>query len=234
MRPTLPLLALLLALPLAAPVSAQEGRREPPRRIVVAGEGRVDAVPDRATLTAGVQTEAIRAADALAANSEAMRAVFAALEAAGVDARDVQTSQFGIDPVWDDGGDSGQPRVRGYSASNMVTIRVRDVTRIGAVIDAVGGAGANRILGVGFEIAEPRAQLDEARRRAVADARARAELLAEAAGVALGPVASIREGGREGPGPMLRMEAMAADAGAPIAQGTVAVEAQVEIIYRIE
>jgi hypothetical protein len=229
MRPILAALALAAAL-LAPPASAQDD--EPRRRIVVSGEARVEAPPDRATFTAGVQAEALQAGDALAASGEAMRAVLAALEAAGVAAADLQTSQLSVDPVWEDGGAGGQPRVRGYAASNLVTVRVRDVAALGALIDTVGAAGANRVFGIAFEIAEPRAALDEARRRAVADARARAELLAEAAGVTLGQVLAIREGGL-GPAPMMRAEAMA-DAAAPVAEGVVAVDARVEIVFAIE
>ncbi len=231
MRSTLAVLA-LSALPFAAPASAQDVAPQPPRQIVVGGEGRIEAAPDVATVTAGVQAEATQAAAALGASSEAMQAVFGALAAAGIAPEDMQTSQIGVDPVWDNG-DNGQPRVRGYSATNTVSIRVRDVSRLGAVIDAVGAAGANRIFGIGFDIGEPRMQLDAARRLAVQDARARAELLAEAAGVTLGPVMSIREGVRGGgPAPMFARAEM--DAAPPVAEGVVAIETSVEIVYAIE
>jgi len=225
MRPTLALIA-LLALPLAAPLAAQEA----PRVITVTGEGRIEAAPDLATLTAGVQSEALTAAPALAATSQAMQAVFDALAAAGIAPADMQTSQLSIDPVW---AEDGSGRIRGYSASNLVTIRVRDVARLGAVIDAASAAGANRVFGIGFELAEPRAQADAARERAVADARAKAELLAKAAGVTLGPVLSIREGGEPAPGPMFARAEMA-DAAAPVAQGVVGIDARVEIVYGLD
>lgn len=232
MRPSLAVLA-LIALPFAAPAGAQQAAPpQPPRQIVVSGEGRVEAAPDVATVTAGVQAEATQAADALGASSAAMRAVFDALAGAGIAPEDMQTSQIGVDPVWDDGS-AGQPRVRGYSATNTVAIRVRDVSRLGAIIDAVGAAGANRIFGIGFDVDEPRAQLDAARRLAVQDARARAELLAEAAGVTLGPVLSIRENvGGGGPAPMFARAEM--DAAPPVAEGVVGIETSVEIIYAIE
>lgn len=226
MRRHLVLLA-VLALPLAAPAMAEDA----PRQIVVTGEGRVEAAPDIATVTAGVQTEATEAAPALAATSEAMRAVFDALAAAGIAPSDMQTSQLSVDPVWADDG-AGVSRVRGYSASNLVTIRVREIGELGAVIDAVGKAGANRVFGIAFELAEPRAQLDAARERAVADARAKAELLATAAGVKLGAVQSIRESGDSAPGPMFARAEM--DAAPPVAEGVVGLEARVEIVYGIE
>jgi hypothetical protein len=221
--------ALTLLLLAAAPAASAQ---EPPRRLVVTGEARVEAAPDLASFTAGVQSEALQAAEALAATGTTMRAVLAALEAEGIAAADVQTSQLSVDPLWDDPGDGRQPRVRGYAASNLVTVRVRDVARLGTLIDAAGSAGANRVFGIAFEIAEPRAQLDEARRRAVADARAKAELLAEAAGVALGPVLSIREGGDGGPLPMMARAEAAMDT--PVAPGVVGIEARVEIVYAIE
>lgn len=227
MRRHLALLA-VLALPLAAPVAAEET----PRRIVVTGEGRVEAAPDLATVTAGVQTEAAAAAPALAATSAAMRSVFEALAAAGIAPADMQTSQLSVDPVWADDG-AGVSRVRGYSASNLVTIRVREIAQLGAVIDAVGAAGANRVFGIAFELSEPRAQLDAARERAVADARAKAELLAKAAGVTLGPVQSIRESGDAAPRPMFARAEMDV-AAAPVAEGVVGLEARVEIVYGIE
>lgn len=226
MRQTLALTALLLALPLAGAQAAEEA----PRRITVTGEARVEAAPDLATLTAGVQSEALTAGPALAATSTAMQKVFEALAAAGIAPADMQTSQLSVDPVW---ADDGSGRIRGYSASNLVTVRIRDVTQLGAVIDAASAAGANRLFGIGFELAEPRAQADAARTRAVADARAKAELLAKAAGVTLGPVLSIREGGEPAPGPMFARAEMA-NADAPVAEGVVGVEARVEIVYGID
>lgn len=212
-----------------APVAAQETDR----RITVTGEARVEAVPDRARFTAGVEAEALQAAEALAAASATMRAVFAALEGAGVEAPDIQTSRLAVDPVWDHGGDGRQPRMRGFSASNLVTVRVRDVAALGALVDAVGAAGANRIEGIAFEVSEPRAALDAARRAAVVDARARAEVLAEAAGASLGPVQSIREGGAGGPEPMMA-RAEFADASPPVAPGVIDLTARVEIVYALE
>lgn len=229
MRPTLPaVLALLLA---AGPGMAQE---QPPRQIVVAGEAEVEAPPDRAVVTAGVDSQAATAAAALEANAAAMTAVFDALEAAGVPPADFQTSQLSLDPLWENREDGvGPPRVVGYQASNLVTVTVREIARLGPVIDAVTGAGANRLHGIAFEVSEPRPYLDDARERAVADARARAELYARAAGVTLGPVVTIREATDiGGPQPMYARAEMAV--ATPIAEGTVALSARVEVVYAIE
>ena len=222
------LVSLLLALAGAAVA------QEPPRQITVQGAAEADAVPDLATVTAGVDTRAETAAAALAANSETMTAILAAIEAAGVEPRDVQTSQLSLSPVYEPFRDDaeGPPAVVAYEASNLVTVRVRAVDELGAVIDALAEAGANRLQGVSFDVSEPRPHLDAARERAVADARARAELYAGAAGVTLGPVVSIRET-VEMPGAVM-MRAEAADAAVPIAAGTVTLSAQVEVVYAIE
>lgn len=226
MRTTLFALSILAAF-CVVPAVAQD--RLP--QITVSGSGQVEAPPDLASFTAGVQSEAVRAADALSATSASMQEVLSALQASGIEPEDMQTSELGVTPIWSDGAE-GQPRVRGYVASNIVMVRVRDITRLGAVIDAAGAAGANRLDGISFEVSAPRAHQDEARRLAVADARAKAEVLAKAAGVTLGAVLSIHENGGRGPTPMFARAEMAMDA--PIAEGVVALGADVEIVYAIE
>ncbi len=213
--------------------------QEPPRLITVTGSAEVEVPPDLATITAGVEIEAESAANALAEAAAAMAEVLAAISASGVAPADVQTTQLGLDPVWADPpelpqeGGTAQPRVTGYRASNMVTLRLRAVNELGAVVDAVTSAGANRLFGIGFALADPEARRDEARRLAVADARAKAELLAEAAGVTVGQVRSIREGGTgSGPGPFAAREQMAMDM--PTAPGSIAVAAEVEVVFALE
>lgn len=227
MRPLItPLLA--IGLVLAAPAAAEDL----PRQITVTGTARVEAVPDLATVSVGVTTRAATAAAALAASSEAMTAVMAGLDGAGVAAADRQTSQLSLSPVYGGDRDGGEPEATAFQADNTVTVRVRDIARLGEIIDALTKAGANRLYGVGFELSEPREALDGARRAAVADARARAELYAEAARVTLGPVISLREGAGGGPMPMYaRAEAASA---VPIAEGTVTLTAEVEVVYGIE
>lgn len=225
-------LAAALALPLAP--DASHAQEAPGRTITVTGGAQVDAVPEIATVSAGVETRAEVAAAALAANSTAMQAVFAALEAAGVAKRDMQTSQLNLNPVYDDMGQQGAaPKLVAYEASNMVTVRVRDISALGAVIDSLAEAGSNRLFGIGFDITDPQPHLDAAREKAVADARHRAELYARAAGVALGPVQSVSET-MDMPGPiMMRAEAVMS-APVPVAEGTVSLSAQVQVVYAIE
>lgn len=231
MRPTF-LAAALLGMALALPAAAQDTQRQ----ISVTGSAEVEAVPDLATVTAGVETQAKTAAEALAMNSTAMTAVFAALDAAKIERRDFQTSQLNLNPVFEtapDANPGGMPQVTGYQASNMVTVKVRDVARLGPVIDAVTTSGANRLYGVGFEVSDPQAALDSAREKAIADARTKAELFAKVAGVKLGSVLSLSEGGgMGGPVPMFAKADMAA--APPVAAGTVTLSATVQLVVAIE
>jgi uncharacterized protein len=219
--------AVVVGLGAVSPVLADDTAR-----ITVSGEGRVEAAPDMATLSLGVTTQADTAAAALAANSQQLAVVLDRLRAAGIAARDLQTSGLSMQPNWDYSNNAA-PRITGYVASNMLTVRVRALDTLGTVLDSAVRDGANTFNGLGFALADPAAALDEARRRAVADARHKAELLAEAAGVTLGPVVSISEGGGGGqPAPMYRSAAMAAEA-VPVAEGEVLLSAQVSIVYAI-
>lgn len=225
------LASLALALAVAAHPAVAAGTAQ---EITVTGSATVDAVPDVATVTAGVETQAPTAAAALGQNAEAMTAVFAALKAAGVDERDMQTSQLTLNPVFspDPGASQSAPQVVAYQAANMVTVRVFEISGLGATIDALTKAGANRLYGVSFDVDEPRAALDEARKNAVEDARRKAELLASAAGVKLGPVIAISEGGGVGPAPLRAKMDMAM--AAPVAAGTVTLGADVTVVFGLE
>lgn len=206
--------------------------RTPPPTISATGEGIVYAAPDMATVTLGVTTQGDTAALAMAANNTAVAAVMARLTSAGVAARDLQTSNLSLNPDWSrqDSSTGAPPAV--YVASNMLSVRVRMLDDLGAILDASITDGANTLNGVTFGLDDPRPTLDEARKRAVADARARAELLAEAAGVTLGPIMSITEGGGYGaPMPMFRQsDAMEA---VPVAAGEMGMTAAVTIVFQI-
>ncbi|MFC3085668.1 SIMPL domain-containing protein [Tabrizicola soli] len=221
-------LAAALALPLAATAMAEEARVP---MINVTGTGTVEAAPDVATLSIGVTTQGETAVAALAANSAAMEAVMARLAAAGVEARDMQTSNLSVNPNWT-GYDSGTPTISGYVAANLLTVTIRDLAGLGPVLDAAVQDGANTLNGLSFGFADPEPLLDEARKEAVADARARAELLAAAAGVKLGRILSISEGAPEG-GPVPMYKAELAAAPVPVAAGAMDVAASVTIFYEI-
>ena len=234
----LPSLATALVLVLSTPAFAEgppaHPHHGPPPSITVSGTGSVDAVPDAAVLTAGVETRADEAAGAVRANTEAMTRVIAALKEAGVDDKDVQTANFSINPVWAQDGDGGQPpRIAGYQASNQVRLTVRDLTRIGTLLDALVSAGANAAGGLEFVVKDARVREREALKDAVEDARARAETLAAAGGFALGPVLTVTESsqGYAPPYPMVR--SMMADKAVPIAAGQQTLSATVQVTFAI-
>jgi uncharacterized protein YggE len=221
-------LSAALALALSGPGAAEEAKAP---SIAVTATGTVEAAPDMATLTLGVTTQGETAAAALAASSASVAAVMARLAEAGIEARDMQTSNLSLYPNWS-GSDSIAPTIAGYVASNQVTIRVRQLDGLGAVLDAAVADGANTLNGLVFGLADPEPALNEARKAAVAEARARAELLAGAAGVTLGPILQISEGGSwTEPAPMFRAEI--APAGVPVAGGELGLTATVTIHYGI-
>lgn len=217
---------------LAGTLAAGSAVAQTPREIIVTGEGRVDVAPDLATVSAGVETQGDTAEAALAENARRMTAIIEAIVAAGIAREDVQTNQLGLFPIYrEQEGGGWTTEVLGYTARNMVRVRVRDVARLGAALDAVAAAGANLIEGISFDVADRQPHLDSAREQAVADARAKAELLAGAAGVSVGEVLSIRETQAiDQPFPMARAE-MAMDSA--IAAGTVELDALVEIVFAI-
>ena len=222
------ILSTALALPMVAPAHADELAQ---RTISVTGTGSVEAAPDMATLMIGVTSQAETAAEALAANTEATNAVIARLTASGVAARDMQTSNLSINPNWT-GYDSSTPTIAGYVASNMLTVRVRALETTGTVLDAAVTDGANTLNGLTFGLADPEPAYNEARKEAVADARAKAELLATAAGVKLGHVLSIADqGAMTDPAPMYR-EAVSA-APVPVVGGELGLIANVSVTYAI-
>lgn len=223
-------LSAALALPLAAPTLAEDG---PSRTISVTGTGTVEAAPDMATLMIGVTTEGDTAAAALAANTTATDAVIARLTASGIEARDMQTSNLSITPSWTGyDSSSSSPRISGFVAANLLTVRVRNLESTGTVLDAAVTDGANTLNGLTFGLANPEPAYNEARKEAVADARAKAELLAAAAGVSLGQVLSIADGGAmTDPAPMYR-EAVSA-APVPVAGGELGLVATVTVTFAI-
>ena len=202
------------------------------RSIQVTGVGEVAAPPDMATLQVGVATDGETAAEALEKNSSLMRNVFDALKKMGIAEKDIQTSQLQIGPQY------AQSRNRtneliGYRAHNQVRIVVRDLASLGSVVDNVTRSGANQFSGIGFGIDDERGVADQARNRALQEARRRAELYAQVAGVRVGKVMTIRElssGG--GPSPMMRGRAMMA-ADTPIATGEERVGVRVEVVYEL-
>ncbi|HMH71112.1 MAG TPA: SIMPL domain-containing protein, partial [Bradyrhizobium sp.] len=214
---------------LTAPALAQV---IPPAAISVTGEATVSVPPDLAEIGGGVTSEAKTAREASEANNAAMGKVLQALKGAGIEEKDIQTARLSLQPQ-SAPNRSGPSAIAGYRASNRVTIRVRDVTKVASVIDTLVGAGANDIGGINFVVSQASKLLDEARERAVADARRKAEIYAKAAGVTLGAPLSISEEGNSAPAPYRRMAAGMA-ASAPVAQGEETLAVTVSVSWAIK
>jgi uncharacterized protein YggE len=189
----LPAATLLTALLATAPAFAESAPVITGTRLDIAATGSVDRTPDVATIGAGVVTLNGSAGGALSANAQRMAATVAALKKAGVADRDIQTSSLNLSPQYRYGQNEA-PVLTGYQASNRVTVRLRDLARAGSVIDALVAAGANQIDGPTFTVDKPEAALDEARTKALATARARADLYARSAGLQVKRIVSISEG----------------------------------------
>ena len=195
--------------------------------ITVNGTGVVRAVPDRADLWFGVESQGRTATAALAANGVEMRRVIAALRGAGIAAADLQTQQVSLSPRYsNDGGD-----IIGYSAQNAVSARIRDLDLVGAAIDAAVGAGANQVSGPSLSRSDQTELYRSALRASVADARAKAQTIATAAGVALGSVVTVTETGGA-PMPVAEKGAATADS-TPIEPGTQEIQASVTVTFAV-
>jgi uncharacterized protein YggE len=219
-------LAAALLLPAAALAEANG-------TLTVTGAATVTAVPDQATLSLGVTTTGATAAEAMAANNDAASAVIARLIAAKVADRDMQTTGLSLNPNWVMNAAGTTQEIQGYTASSTLTVRIAALDAAGAILDEAIADGANTLNGLTFGLADPRPVEDEARKAAVADALARAQVLALAAGETLGPIVSITEGGG-GQQTMPMLYKAAADSGVPLAAGEVGVSAEVTIVWQLK
>jgi uncharacterized protein YggE len=214
---------------LAAPALAQNA---PIATISVSGEAQLSVPPDLAQIDGGVTTEAKTAREASEANNTTMGKVLLALKGAGIDEKDFQTSRLSLQPQYAPNR-NGPNAIVGYQASNRVTIKLRDVTKVASTIDTLVGAGANNIGGINFMVSAASKLLDDAREQAIADARRKAEIYAKAAGVTLGSPVSISEEGAPGPAPFRKMAAGMA-ASAPVAQGEETLHVTVSVSWAIK
>jgi uncharacterized protein YggE len=206
----------------------------PPSMISVTGEASVSVAPDQAQIEGGVTSDAKTAREASEANNAAMGKVLLALKAASVAEKDIQTSRLSLQPQYAPNR-SGPSPVVGYRASNRVTVRLHDVTRVAGAIDTLVGAGATDIGGIIFSVSNASKLLDDAREQAVADARRKAEIYARAAGVTLGAPLSISEEGAPGPMPFRKMAVgFAAASPAPVAQGEETLHVTVSVSWAIK
>jgi uncharacterized protein YggE len=215
---------------LAAPLAAVSE----PRTLTVSGEGSVKAVPDEARLSAGVVTQAPTAQAALDSNRQAMNAVFAELKQQGIPDKSMQTSEFAVSPQYDSQNNAA-PKIVGYQVTNTVFVTVDDLSKLGAAIDALVNSGTNSMGGISLTIRDPKPLLRQAREAAIKDAIDRAETDARAAGVTLGRVVSIGDGGSSSPRPVFHAVAFAkAAAPTPIAAGEETISASVSMTFEIK
>ncbi len=234
MRTSIPVAA-ALAVGLAAMPAAAEGW-ENAKTIVVNGAGEATRAPDVAYLTLGVEADGATASEALRKNSAQMEATIKTLRDAGVDKKDIQTANLSVGARYDYSQEGKAPRLIGYQATNTVSVKLRNLEKAGGVIDKAVASGSNRLDSISFGFADPKPLLNDARRAAVADARERAALYADAAGVKLGSVLQISDSFSQNPGPIpVMMRADMAEAKAvPIAAGEQSIGASVTIVYAIE
>lgn len=234
-------LPLALVLAMAAPAMAAAAEQPAPR-ITVVGEGEMAASPDMAILSLSVLREADTARAALDQDNKAMADVIDAMKKAGIAERDLQTSGLSIDPrystVKPDGKPQEEPKIIGYRALNSLTVRVRDLGKLGAIIDKSVSLGVNQGGDITFTNDDMSKPMEEARKRAMLDAIARARTLTEAAGVKTGKIVEISEQSyRPMPRPMAmkaRSFAAAAEDSVPVQAGENTYHATVTVTFEIE
>ncbi|WP_117310967.1 SIMPL domain-containing protein [Stenotrophomonas sp. G4] len=243
MRRTATPLLLALSLALGASMTAHAAPSSP--SIAAAAEGTLlnisanaeaTRVPDVASLSAGVVTQAADGNSAMRQNAQQMDKVLAAIKAAGIAERDVQTSGVSLNPQYRYA-DNEAPKITGYQASNTVSLKVRDIAKLGKVLDALAAQGANQINGPQFEIDQPEPVYDEARLAALKKAQARAQTYANSLGLQVRRIVSISEnaGGGFRPMPMMRAQAagMAMDKATPVAPGESTVSVNLDVVFEL-
>jgi len=225
-------LAMLFLVP-----QANAAEDEPRRTVSVTGEGKASAPPDMAVIQTGVVTYGKTAAEAMASNNETMEKILGVLKAHEISPKDVQSSRFTVDPEYkrDDRG-RRQPEIVGYTMTNQVRVEVHKLENLDEVLDALVRAGSNQISGIQFGIDDPTSVLNQARSLAVEDARMRAELYAEAAGVRLGKLLTISEQGVDVPQPRYLGRGLAEKAASsvPLATGEEIYRARIHMVFSLE
>ncbi|MFT4953875.1 MAG: hypothetical protein ACI8U3_000237 [Brevundimonas sp.] len=228
----------------AAPALAQQATPAANQTILVQPEtptlnlsayGEVKAAPDMASINFGVVTEATTAAEAMAQNRTRMNEVMRALRSAGIEERFIQTSGLSLQAQYDYV-QNEPPRLRGYQASNRVTVEIRDLERVGSTADAVVNAGVNQIDGISFGLINPQQAEDQARMAAVQALQAKANLYANALGVRLAGIRNLSEGGGYAPQPpMFARGAMAMDSAesTSVAPGELTIRVNINGVYDI-
>jgi uncharacterized protein YggE len=204
------------------------------RTVTVAATGTVSVQPDIAHVSAGVVSEADTAREALQRNSDTMKQLIDGLKSGGVDAKDIRTTTFRVEPRYDNPRNGRAASVVGYRVVNQVTITARDLAKLGELLDKLVGLGANQMGSISFEVSSAETLKDEARKQAMANALRRARLLAEAAGATVGEALTIAEEvfpPPPRPYPAGRV-AMSAES-VPIEQGSQMLEVRVQVTWAL-
>jgi len=223
-------LTLLMA---AFPSSARNHEQQ--RTISVNGTGSISVTPDMATIRVGVSFRDVSPAKALKENTARVTKLFATLDRFGLKKRDIQTSSFNVNPVYTRRPPPGQPpKIEAYNVTNMVTARLRDLEKLGGLLEALVGDGANRLNGISFGVSDISDKTNEARKLAIKDAKRRAELYADEADVDVGKVLSISESGVRMPRPPIFKAARMAAEAVPVAAGEQQISASVSIVFEID
>jgi len=228
-------IALLAAAAVFVPTvqaQAQQTQSPPVGRVIVMGEGSVSVTPDYAQIGSGVTTRAKTVKEATDANSKSMAAITKALLESGVAQRDIQTSRFSVQPVYAPQEPRTEPKLAGY---NQVRLKIRQIDKVGEILDRLVTAGATDIGNVEFLVSEPSKALDQAREAAIADARRKAEVYAHASGVQLGRVEWITEDSGFAPPVSTRAQGASAAMAAPvpIASGEDTLRVRVTVSFEI-
>jgi len=239
-------IALLLATGSAAPAALAQAAPAPAAAapadtlfrattLNLSAYGETHIAPDMASINLGVNTEAPTAGAAMQANAAQMGRIMAALKKAGIADKDVQTSNLNLAAQYDYV-QNQPPRLRGYQASNQVTIVVRDLARLGAAVDATVAAGANQVNGISFGLSDPTLAENAAREAAVKALAAKAELYAHATGYRIARMVSLSEGGGYAPlppQPLMAMARMSKAEATPVAAGELEVRIDINGVYEL-
>lgn len=242
--------AMVAALAFASPIGAQMNDTDPDQSeskiptITVSGSGEIRVPPDEAVVRLGVLSQQVEAAAAQEKANRIAAGILAGVEALGVSEEAVQTSRLVLSPVYSQPPPQpqvrpGEPRIIAYRASNVVSVRLEDLAKIGPAIDVAIEAGANKVEGVEFRLQDDLEARQRALTKAVQEAEAKAQAIAGALGVELGPVLDAREGGisidvpRFGGGPQVMMMETRSAQPTPVSAGDITVSATVTLRYRI-
>jgi uncharacterized protein len=216
----------------ATAAMAADSDKPAERYVSVSSTGSVAADPDMATVSAGVAVEADTAKEALARNSTVMTKLIDGLKALGIAPQDIQTAAVNVEPRYTQAKDNRPASINGYRVINQVRLTVRDVKRLGEILDGAISLGANQVHGIAFDVSNAETLKDEARKLAMTNAKRRAELYATAAGAQLGSVLTIAEEGGGGPRPMPMARGVMA-ASVPVEPGTRTLTVEVNVTYAL-